>query len=160
MGWSPTEGDESHMTFEGVRTRGGFVGACRDEVCCATVTSELEQERCIPCPHCDLPDTVKNGRDRRGTQVYRCVICGRSFTALTGTPFSGHSFPPAVIDWAVRWYLRFRLSYAEAVEWLAERSIQVDASTVFDWVQKFAPLYQDAAKTGERKFPGANGPVD
>jgi transposase-like protein len=22
----------------------------------------------------------------------------------------------------------------------------VDASTVFDWVQKFAPLYQDAAK--------------
>jgi transposase, IS6 family len=32
------------------------------------------------------------------------------------------------------------------VEWLAERSIQVDASTVFDGVQKFAPLYQDAAK--------------
>jgi transposase-like protein len=47
---------------------------------------------------------------------------------------------------AVRWYLRFRLSYAEVVEWLAERSIKVDASTVFDWVQKFAPLYQNAAK--------------
>lgn len=47
---------------------------------------------------------------------------------------------------AGRWYLRYRLSYAEVVEWLAERSIQVDASTVFDWVQKFAPLYQEAAK--------------
>jgi transposase, IS6 family len=89
---------------------------------------------------------VKNGRDRRGAQVYRCADCGRSFTALTGTPFSGHSFPPAIIGLAVRWYLRFRLSYADVVEWLAERSIQVDASTVFDWVQKFAPLYQDAAK--------------
>jgi len=46
----------------------------------------------------------------------------------------------------VRWYLRYRLSYADVAEWLAERSIQVDASTVFDWVQKFAPLYQDAAQ--------------
>jgi transposase, IS6 family len=51
-----------------------------------------------------------------------------------------------VIGLAVRWYLRFRLSYTDVVEWLAERSIQLDASTVFDWVQKFAPLYQDAAK--------------
>jgi transposase, IS6 family len=47
----------------------------------------------------------------------------------------------------VRWYLRYRLSDADVVEWLAERRIRVDASTVFDWVQKFAPLYQDAAKT-------------
>ena len=45
----------------------------------------------------------------------------------------------------MRWYLRVRLSYAAVVEWLAERFIPVDASTVFDWVQKFAPLYQDAA---------------
>jgi transposase-like protein len=124
----------------------GFVGTCRDGVCCGTVTSKIEQERCTSCPHCDLPNVVKNGRDRRGAQVYRCADCGRSFTALTGTPFSGHSFPPAVIGLAVRWYLRFRLSYADLVEWLAERSIQVDASTVFDWVQKFAPLYQEAAK--------------
>jgi transposase, IS6 family len=51
-----------------------------------------------------------------------------------------------VIGLAVRWYLRYRLSYADVVEWLAERHIRVDASTVFDWVQKFAPLYQDAAK--------------
>jgi transposase-like protein/predicted RNA-binding Zn-ribbon protein involved in translation (DUF1610 family) len=108
---------------------------------------ETEQEAHRLCPHCERQNTSKNGRDRRGTQVYRCADCGRSFTALTGTPFSGHSFPPSVISWAVRWYLRYRLSYADVVEWLAERSIQVDASTVFDGVQKFAPLYQDAAKT-------------
>jgi transposase-like protein len=38
--------------------------------------------------------------------MYRCADCDRSFTALPGTPFSGHFFPPAVIGWAVRWYLR------------------------------------------------------
>ena len=90
------------------------------------------------------------GRDRRGAQVYRCADCHRSFTAWTGTPFSGHSFPPAVIGLAVRWYLRFRLSYADVVEWWAERSILVDASTAFDGVQKFAPWYQEAAKVHRR----------
>jgi DNA-directed RNA polymerase subunit RPC12/RpoP len=110
----------------------GFVGACRDEVCCGTVTSEIEREGGTQCPHCKLSQVVKNGRHRRGTQVYRCADCGRCFTDLTGTPFSGHSFPPSVISLAVRWYLRFRLSYADVVEWLAERHIRVDASTVFD----------------------------
>jgi transposase, IS6 family len=123
------------------------------------VTSQTEQESQLFCPHCEKQDILKNGRDRRGAQVYRCADCGRSFTALTGTPFSGHSFPPAVIDLAVRWYLRFRLSYADVVEWLAERFIQVDASTVFDWVQKFAPLYQDAAK-GYRHRVGSRWSVD
>ena len=115
------------------------------------VTSEIERESCTQCPHCELLNIVKNGRDRRGAQVYYCADCHRNFTVLTGTPFSGHSFPPAVIGLAVRWYLRYRLSYADVVEWLAERHIRVDASTVFDWVQKFAPLYQDAAKTYRRR---------
>lgn len=108
--------------------------------------SLTEEEPRRLCPCCERENIVKNGRDRRGAQVYRCADCDRSFTALTGTPFSGHSFPPAVIGVAVRWYLRFRLSYADVVEWLAERGITVDPSTVFDWIQKFAPLYQDAAK--------------
>jgi IS6 family transposase len=123
------------------------------------VTSPAEQESHRLCPHCDNQNILKNGRDRRGTQVYRCADCGRSFTALTGTPFSGHSFPASVIGLAVRWYLRFRLSYADVVEWLAERHIRVDASTVFDWVQKFAPLYQDAAK-GYRHRVGSRWSVD
>ena len=110
------------------------------------MNSQTEQSSRQTCPACEQQNIRKNGRDRRGAQVYRCADCYRSFTALTGTPFSGHSFPSSVIGLAVRWYLRFRLSYAEVVEWLAERSIPVDASTVFDWVQKFAPLYQDAAK--------------
>ena len=123
------------------------------------MTSPAEQELPRLCPHCERQNIRKNGRDRRGTQVYRCADCDRSFTALTGTPFSGHSFPPAVIGLAVRWYLRFRLSYAEVVEWLAERHIPVDPSTVFDWVQKFAPLYQEAAKAHRHRV-GTRWSVD
>ena len=46
----------------------------------------------------------------------------------------------------MRWYLRFRLPYADMVELLAERSVHVDPSSVFDWVHRFTPLYKDAAR--------------
>ena len=42
------------------------------------------------CPRCGLAPVRKNGRDRRGQQVYECKRCGRSFTHLSGTPFSGY----------------------------------------------------------------------
>jgi transposase-like protein len=35
-----------------------------------------------------------------------------------------------VIALSIRWYVRYRLSYADVVEWLAERAIMVDRSTV------------------------------
>jgi transposase-like protein len=53
-----------------------------------------------------------------------------------------------VIVLAVRWYLRFGLSYRDVEELLAERGIQVDHVTVHRWVQRFAPLLADAARFG------------
>ena len=41
---------------------------------------------------------------------------------------------------AVRWYLRFGLSYRDVEELLAERGVEVDHVTVYRWVQRFAPL--------------------
>src|SRR5262249_55454560 len=41
-----------------------------------------------------------------------------------------------VIALAVRWYVRYRLSYAEVSEWLAGRGVLVDQSTVYRWVQR------------------------
>jgi transposase-like protein len=38
------------------------------------------------------------------------------------------------------------LSYADVVEWLAERGIMVDRSTVYRWVQRFLPLFAKAAR--------------
>ena len=40
--------------------------------------------------------------------------------------FAGYRFPPEVITLAVRWYLRFGLSYRDVEELLAERGIEVD----------------------------------
>jgi transposase-like protein len=47
----------------------------------------------------------------------------------TRSAFAGFRFPPDVIVLAVRWYLRFGLSYRDVEELLAERSIEVDHVT-------------------------------
>ena len=60
--------------------------------------------------------------------------------------FVGFCFPPDVIVLAVRWYLRFALSYRDVEELLAERGIQVDHVTIYRWVQRFTPLLADAAR--------------
>jgi len=60
--------------------------------------------------------------------------------------FSGYRFPPEVITLAVRWYLRFGLSYRDVEELLAERGIEVDHVSIFRWVQRFAPEFAEAAR--------------
>jgi len=53
----------------------------------------------------------------------------------------------------------FRLPYADLVELLAERGIHVDASTIFDWVQRFTPLYKEAARSHRHRV-GVRWAVD
>jgi transposase-like protein len=60
--------------------------------------------------------------------------------------FAGFCFPSDVIVLAVRWYLRFGLSYRDVEELLAERGVQADHVTVYRWVQRFAPLLAEAAR--------------
>jgi transposase, IS6 family len=64
-----------------------------------------------------------------------------------------------VIAVAVRWYLRYSLSYRDVEELLAERGIAVDHVTVFRWVQTFTPEFIDAARAG-RHVPGDRSYVD
>jgi transposase, IS6 family len=59
---------------------------------------------------------------------------------------AGCCFPPDVIVLAVRWYLRFGLSYRDVEELLAERGIEVDHVTIYRWVLRFAPLLAEAAR--------------
>jgi IS6 family transposase len=60
--------------------------------------------------------------------------------------FAGFRFPPEVILIAVRWYLRYGLSYRDLEELLAERGIEVDHVTLFRWLQRFTPILVEAAK--------------
>jgi transposase-like protein len=62
-----------------------------------------------------------------------------------------------VIVLAVRWYLRFGLSYRDVEELLTERGIEVDHVTVYRWVLRFMPLLAEAARpcrhaVGDRWF--------
>jgi IS6 family transposase len=60
--------------------------------------------------------------------------------------FTGYRFPPEVITPAVRWYLRFGLSYRDVEELLSERGIVVDHVSIYRWVQRFAPEFAEAAR--------------
>ncbi len=48
--------------------------------------------------------------------------------------FSGRHFPKEVILTAVRWYVRYKLSYRDIEELMAERGVEVDHSTLNRWV--------------------------
>ena len=60
--------------------------------------------------------------------------------------FAGFRFPSDVIVLAVRWYLRFGLSYRDVEELLTERGVEVDHVTIYRWVVRFTPLLADAAR--------------
>jgi transposase-like protein len=67
-------------------------------------------------------------------------------SVLSCSAFAGFRFSPEVIVLAVRWYLRFGLSYRDVEELLAERGVEVDHVTIYRWVQRFAPLLAEAAR--------------
>ncbi len=83
----------------------------------------------------------------------------RSCPSVDRSAFVGFRFPPDVITVAVRWYLRYGLSYRDIEELLAERGIVVDHVTVYRSVQRFTQLFIDAARPC-RHTPGDRWFVD
>jgi len=55
-----------------------------------------------------------------------------------------------VISLAVRWYLRYGLSYRDLEELLAERGITVDHVSIYRWVQRFTPEFIEASRPGRQ----------
>jgi transposase-like protein len=100
----------------------------------------------MACPRCKSVSVTKDGTTELGGQRFRWSRCGRRFTRRSSSAFSGRAFPDDIIAVAVRWYFRYRLSYAEVSEWLAERGVLVDQSTIYRWVQRFLPLFGEVAR--------------
>src|SRR2546425_5425465 len=69
-----------------------------------------------------------------------------SLPVVPSSAFRGFRFPSEIIVLAVRWYLRYGLSYRDVEELLVERGIEVDHVTVYRWVQRFTLLLADAAR--------------
>jgi len=53
--------------------------------------------------------------------------------------FKWRHFAGEIIVCGVRWYLRYALSYRDVEELMQERGVSVDHTTVFRWVQRYAP---------------------
>ena len=85
-----------------------------------------------------------------GGQTDPVTSSGSSFV------FAGFRFPREVISLAVRWYLRYGLSYRDVEELLAERGIAVDHVTIYRWVQRFTPEFIEAARPA-RHLPATAG---
>jgi len=56
---------------------------------------------------------------------------------LVPASFARHRFPPDVILLAVRWHLRYELSYRDVAELPAEHGVDVDHVTIYRWLQRF-----------------------
>lgn len=82
---------------------------------------------------------------------------GDGHTSVAPSAFARFRFPPEVITLAVRWYLRFGLSYRDVEELLAERGVDVDHVTVFRWYSgsRHCSSTRPAlpARPGDRWFP-------
>ncbi len=55
------------------------------------------------------------------------------------SPFKWRHFESEIILLCVRWYLRYSLSYRDLEEMMRERGLQVDHTTIYRWVQRYAP---------------------
>jgi transposase-like protein len=55
------------------------------------------------------------------------------------SPFKWRHFASDIILLCVRWYLRYSLSYRDLEEMMVERGLSVDHSTIYRWVQHYAP---------------------
>jgi transposase-like protein len=61
--------------------------------------------------------------------------------------FKWRHFESEIILLCVRWYLRYALSYRDLEEMMLERGLSVDHTTIYRWVQRYAPEVEKRCRT-------------
>ena len=56
--------------------------------------------------------------------------------------FKGRHFDREIIILCVRWYLRFKLSFRDLVEMMAERGISLAHTTIMRWISRYVPEFE------------------
>jgi len=69
--------------------------------------------------------------------------------------FKGRQFTAEVILWAVRWYLMFPISYRDLALMLQDRGVAVDHTTIFRWIQVYAPELEKRIRPHLRPTDGS-----
>ncbi len=65
--------------------------------------------------------------------------------------FKYRHFEASLILMCVRWYLRYSLSYRDLEEMMAERGLSVDHTTMYRWVQHYAPILEKRCRAKLRQ---------
>jgi hypothetical protein len=66
--------------------------------------------------------------------------------------FKGRHFDREIIILCVRWYLRFKLSFRDLVEMIAERGISLAHTTIMRWIQRYLPRYSPCPTPAAKHF--------
>src|SRR5271155_1830972 len=74
--------------------------------------------------------------------------------------FKGRHFGGEIVLWAVRWYCRYGISYRDLEQMMAERGVSVDHSTIYRWVQRYAPQIEKRLHWHWRRPRSASWRVD
>jgi transposase, IS6 family len=64
---------------------------------------------------------------------------GRSTELTVGGEFKWRHFAGELILLCVRWYCKYGISYRDLEEMMGERGVAVDHTTLYRWVQHYAP---------------------
>src|ERR1700721_2036255 len=56
--------------------------------------------------------------------------------------FKSRDFDREIIVLCVRWYLRYKLSFRDLVEMMAERGLSLAHTTIMRWIQRYVPEFE------------------
>ena len=60
--------------------------------------------------------------------------------------FKWRHYESEIILLCVRWYLRYAISYRDLEEMMEERNLTVDHTTIYRWVQRYAPELEERSR--------------
>ena len=87
-----------------------------------------------------------------------CAIAGARGWRMND--FKGRHFEGVVVLWAVRWYCRYPISYRDLETMMTERGVAVDHSTIYRWVQHYAPEMEKRLRWQWRRAGSGSWRVD
>ena len=91
---------------------------------------------------------IQTADGRCSVRLWNCSAELRQITAFGASVrgvdelFGGRHFDREAIVLCVRWYLRFKLSYRDLVEMMAERELPMAHTTIMRWVHRYVPEFE------------------